>query len=231
MYYIAKLRWLEVLSRICRSLVVGLGLAACSSSGQFNYDVEHTALSLRPADLETHGVGFLTPAAATGSEADKQALAQSFAGALGDARPDVRIRGLAEVLNDVNAADLDQEYKAMYRDYLQTGILDAEVLADVSEVSRVRFLAQLSLAGFTQGNRGRFSFFGLRVLDTKWGTLRVFLQIWDAQIGAVVWEASAELSYAYDSGLENPVTFGRLCQLAADSVFAELPQAGGGSGQ
>ena len=213
-----------------RSTVRGLAvclhllLAACSS-GQLNYNVEHTGLSLGPDDLEADGIGFLTPAAGTGREADKQALAQSFAKALGEARPAVKVRGLAEVLNGVNAANLDQEYKSMYRDYLQTGILDADVLADVGKTSRVRYLAQLSLAGFSQGNRGRFSFFGLRMLDTKQGNLRIFLQIWDAESGTVVWEGSGELNFAYDTGRENPVTFAELCRLTAARIFAELPGA------
>lgn len=201
-----------------------LCIAGCSS-GQLNYNVEHTGLSLGPTDLEAHGIGFLTPAAATGREADKQALAQSFANALVEARPDIRVRGLAEVLNSVNRANLDQEYKAMYRDYLQTGILDADVLAEVGDTSDVRYLAQLSLAGFSQGNRGRLSVFGLRMVDTKQGNLRIFVQIWDSQSGTVVWEGSGELNYAYDTGRENPVSFADLCRLTAARLFAELPGA------
>lgn len=225
MYLQRELRLCGVSIARCLTLCAGLALVACGS-GQLTYNVEHTGLSLGPTDLEAHGIGFLTPAAGTGREADKQALAQSFAKALGQARPAVRVRGLAEVLNSVNAADLDQEYKAMYRDYLQTGILDADVLADVGQTSRVRYLAQLSLAGFSQGNRGRLSFLGLRMLDTKQGNLRIFLQIWDAESGTVVWEGSGELNFAYDTGREHPVTFAELCRLTAARLFAELPGAG-----
>lgn len=215
------------LAGICAGfcLALCLGLAGCSTTGQLNYNVEHTGLSLGPTELEAHGIGFLTPAAGTGREADKQALAQSFAKALSEARPEVQVRGLAEVLNSVNKANLDQEYKAMYRDYLQTGILDADVLADVGRTSRVRYLAQLSLASFYQGNRGRLSVFGLRMLDTKQGNLRIFLQIWDAESGIVVWEGSGELNFAYDTGREDPVTFAKLCQLTAERLFANLPGA------
>jgi hypothetical protein len=206
------------------ALGLAMALAACSS-GQLNFTVEHTGLSLAPGDLEARGIGFLTPAAATGSETDKQAFAQNFAKALEKARPGVRIRGLAEVLNAINAGDLDQEYKEMYRDYLQTGILDAAGLADVGRISGVGYLAQLSLAGFGRGDRGRLSVLGLRMVDTKLGNLRIFLQIWDARVGAVVWEGSAELSYAYDTGREKPVTFAELCALAAARLYAELPGA------
>lgn len=201
-----------------------IALTGCNS-GQLIYNVEHTGLSLGPADLELHGIGFLTPAAGTGREADKQALAQNFANALADARPAVTVRGLAEVLNSVNKADLDQQYKAMYRDYLQTGILDADVLAEVGRTSDVRYLAQLSLAGFSQGNRSRLSIFGFRMVDTKQGNLRIFLQIWDAQGGIVVWESSGELNYAYDTGREKPVSFAQLCRLTAERMFGQLPGA------
>lgn len=213
--------------RLLIRVIAGVLLAGAGgcNSGQLIYNVEHTGLSLGPGDLEVHGIGFLTPAAGTGREADKQALAQNFAKALGEARPGVRVRGLAEVLNSVNTANLDQEYKAMYRDYLQTGILDGDVLADVGRTSDVRYLAQLSLAGFSQGNRGRLSVFGFRMVDTKQGNLRIFLQIWDSHSGTVVWESSGELSYAYDTGRENPVTFSELCELTAERMFGELPGA------
>jgi hypothetical protein len=216
----------HTLRSLAGGAVLGLLLAAAGcSSGQLVYNVDHTGLRLGPTDLETDGIGFLTPAAGTGREADKQALAQSFANELERVRPGVAVRGLAEVLNSVNTANLDQQYKAMYRDYLQTGILDADVLAEVGQISEVRYLAQLSLAGFTQGNRSRLSLFGLRIFDTKQGSLRIFLQIWDAQSGTVVWEGSGELNYAYDTGRENPVTFAELCRLTAEQLFARLPGA------
>ena len=216
----------NALKRLAGGGMLGLLLVAGGcNSGQHVYNVDHTGLRLGPTDLEADGIGFLTPAAGTGREADKQALAQSFANELERARPDVAVRGLAEVLNSVNTANLDQEYKAMYRDYLQTGILDADVLAEVGQISEVRYLAQLSLAGFTQGNRGRLSLLGLRIFDTKQGSLRIFLQIWDAQSGTVVWEGSGELNYAYDTGRENPVSFSELCRLTAEKLFARLPGA------
>ena len=214
--------------RTLLSIALLFTLAGCGS-GQLNYDVDYTVLSLQPGDLEANGIGFLTPAAATGSETDKQALAQSFSKSLEAARPNVRIRGLADVLNGINQADLDQQYKEMYRDYLQTGILDANVLKDVQQVTGVRYLAQLSLAGFSQDDQRRLSILGLRLVDTKKGNLRIFLQIWDANRGAVVWEGSVELSYAYDTGRETPVSFSDLCDRAATRLFLSLPGANSGA--
>jgi hypothetical protein len=202
---------------LCTVLAVG-----CSMTDQVRYEVDHTNLGLRAEDIEQYGIGFLTPAAATGQEADKQALAHAFAKELQRLRPTVKVVTLPEILSAVNAADLDQQYKRMYRDYLETGILDGSVLRQVGEVGDVRYLAQMNLAAFTQLSRGRFSFLGLRMVDTKQASLRVFIQVWDSQTGAVAWEGSGELNYAYESAAENPAPFLQAATLAARRMYEGL---------
>jgi hypothetical protein len=196
--------------------------AGCGATDQVRYEMDQSNLSLGPGDLEQHGIGFLTPAAATGQEADKQALAHAFAAQLQLSRPKVKVVSLPAILSAVNAADLDQQYKRMYRDYLETGILEGSVLRRVGEVGGVRYLAQMSLAGFQQQSRGRFSFLGLRLLDTKLASLRVFIQIWDSETGGVAWEGSGELNYAYESAAENPAPFVQAATLAARRMYEEL---------
>jgi hypothetical protein len=206
-------------------LVLSLGLDGCKSMDQVEYKVDHKTLTLAPDDLERHGIGFLTPAAATGREADKQALALSFSKELEQGRPEVKVVPLPTILSKVNEADLDQQYKRMYRDYLETGILEGSILQRIGEVGGVRYLAQLSLADFMQQSRGRFNFLGLRIVDTKQAAMRVFIQIWDSETGAVAWEGSAELNYAYESTTENPTPFLETAALAARRLFADLPGA------
>jgi hypothetical protein len=206
-------------------LAICAGLFACAATDQVRFDMQHNDFTLGPNDLEAGGVGFLTPAAATTREADRQALAQSFARQLQAMRPEVKVVTLSEIVSAVNARDLDQQYKAMYRDYLETSILEGSTLKQVGETGGVRYLAQLSLASFAQGNRGRFSFLGVRIFDTKLGNLRVFIQIWDSETAAVAWEGGAELNYAYDTGAEDPVTFLEITRLAAERLFSELPGA------
>jgi hypothetical protein len=171
------------------------------------------------------GCGFLTPSAATGREADKQALALSFATRLEADRTDLRVVPLPAILSAVNAAELDQDYKQMFRDYLETGILDGALLKRIGEISQVRYLAQLNLASFEQASRGRFSLVGLRFVDTKQANIRVFLQIWDSQTGSVAWEGGGEVNYAFESMTERPVTFQQVSATAADRIYAGLPRS------
>jgi len=197
--------------------------SGCTFMDQIDYKSEHTAISLGPNDLELYGIGFLTPSAATGREADKQALAMGFSHKLQEMRPEVRVLPLPNVLSAMNGADLDVVYKQMYRDYLETGILEGSILTRISEVANVRYFAQLSLSSFKQTSLGRFSFLGMRISHTEVANLRVFVQIWDARHADIAWEGFTELNYAYETGAEKPVTFADISQLAAERLFADLP--------
>ncbi len=205
-------------------LIASMTIIGCSAIDQVRYDAEYTAISLGPNDLEEGGIGFLTPSAATGREADKQALAMSFAKKLQEMRPDVSVVPLPEVLSAVNAVDLDEEYKKMYRDYLETGILEGSILRRFADLGSIRYFAQLSLASFTQGSRGRFSFLGLAISHTASANMRVFVQIWDARNAKVAWEGYTELNYAYETSAEKPVTFHDVAELAAEKMFLQLPE-------
>ncbi|MDP7041114.1 MAG: hypothetical protein QGF91_00525, partial [Gammaproteobacteria bacterium] len=148
-----------------------------------------------------------------------------FAGELATVRPGVRVAALPEVLSAVNESGLAKEYKQMYRDYLETGILEQKVLQDIGNASGVRYLAQLSLAGFDQGGNKRFGFLGLRLVDTQKANMRVFMQIWDSETGRVAWEGAEEVNYAFDSSSEMPVTFKTIAEMTAREMFAVLPGA------
>jgi hypothetical protein len=195
----------------------------CSVTNQLNFKTERTTISLGPGDLERDGLGFLTPSAATGRESDKQALAMSFALQLQEMRPELTVKPLSAVLTAVNAADLEAEYKTMYRDYLETGILEGSTLQNIGEVAEVRYLVQLSLASFKQESSSRWSFLGIKISHTEIATLRVFAQIWDSQDAEIAWEGSTETSMAYDTGKERPVAFTRVAEVTAEKLFCCLP--------
>jgi hypothetical protein len=205
------------------SCLIASTITGCSAIDQVRYDADFTVISLGPNDLEEGGIGFLTPSAATGRESDKQALAMSFAKKLQEMRPDVTVVPLPDILSAVNAADLDEEYKQTYRDYRETGILEGSILRRFAELGSIRYFAQLSLASFTQGSRGRFSLLGLSISHTASANMRVFIQIWDAHNAKVAWEGYTELNYAYETSAEKPVTFHVVAELAAEKMFDQLP--------
>lgn len=210
---------------IAMTLVATLSLAGCANTAQLSANTEATDFSLDPVAFRTEGVGFLTPVSATGQEANRLALALAFADSLADAREELRVVSLAEVLSAVNRAGLASEYKAMIDAYAATGIMEKRTLQRVGEASGARYLGLLGLADFDQGVNKRFSIGGLRLLDTKLSSIRLSWQIWDSATGAIAWEGIDEIHYAYDTGREHPVSFGFVAGQAAANLVARIPLA------
>ena len=197
--------------------------AGCNLSPQRQGNVQILPMQLSAYDLESGGLAFLTPSSATGQEEDRQALALAFLGVLTKARPQLKVVSLPATLTAINAAGLGKEYRAMLEDYRATGLLDRKTLARISELTGVRYLALLKLAGFKQESKGRWGTFGLRVLDTKVTTMRVFLQLWDGKTGAIVWEGSVESTMAFESISEDSVSFQTAVEETARWLIDTLP--------
>jgi len=222
-----------VISKFCRDnlltelfvwvLTVGF-LAGCVSRPQVYSTAQHRAFSLRANDLETHGLALITPSTVTTQEEDKQALALTFAETLIKERPAIRCVTLSETLGAINRNGLAEPYKLMFEEYHYTGILRHDVLQKVGNVTGARYVGQLKLAGFRQNSDSRFSIFGLRVLGTQQADIRLFVQIWNTEDGTIAWEASQELTYAYDDYLEKTITFRAVVEETARRIISLLPQ-------
>jgi heme-degrading monooxygenase HmoA len=138
-------------------------------------------------------------------------------------RPDLNIVSLPETLSAVNREGLTREYRQMFEDYQSTGIFDREILQKVAEVTGMRYLAQLKLGAFRQESRGRFGFLGIRVMETKTSTIRLFLQIWDSRDGSVAWEGAQESTVSHESLEEEYVSMRRIVEESARDLVAQLP--------
>lgn len=185
--------------------------------------VKERNISLQPGDLEAHGIAFVTPSAATGQEEERQAIALIFAETLREKRPNVRVVALAQTLGAVNQAGLADAYRSMYVYHRETGLFKADILAQIGKATRTRYLAQIQVQGFDQDAKERFGAFGLRLVETKRATVRLFFQIWDSQNGTVAWEATDEVHYAYDTVTEEHLTLTRVVGQAAQDLVAKLP--------
>jgi hypothetical protein len=204
--------------RVAALLAVGLALLLSGCASQ-----KFQAINLRSEDLRTGGIAFITPSSVTGQEEDKQALALAFNEVLQNLRPDLRIVPLPQTLSAVNRTGLTREYRQMFEDYRLTGIFDREALQKVAGVTKTRYLAQLKLGAFKQESKSRFGMLGLRVLETKTSTIRLFLQIWDSNDGSVAWEGAQESTVSHESMAEEYVSMKNIVQESARDLVAHLP--------
>lgn len=198
-------------------------LAGCTTGSQVHPTTLHKNLSLPPGALQQYGIAFLTPSTVTGQEQDQQTAALIFAEQMRVQLPAVRVVSLPESLGAINRAGLAPEYRKMVVDYRDTGIFPRDLLTKVGSAIGTRYLVQLKLAGFSQDMRERVSIFGVRLFQTLHANIRLYMQIWDAEAGTIAWEGSEEMSYAYDSSAEVPVTFRRVVEEAAQQLIRNLP--------
>ncbi|HEX7643095.1 MAG TPA: hypothetical protein VF472_12885 [Burkholderiaceae bacterium] len=198
-------------------------LAGCSST-QLHSDDKVQNLSLSGKDFRDNSVAFITPSTNTGAEEDKQALALVFYDVLHDLRPGQRIESLPQALSSINGAGFSERYQRMLQNYRETGIFEKGALKQLSQITGSRYLAQLKLESFRQESKDRFGLFGLRVMETKSADVRVFLQIWDGQNGAIAWEGTEEMNVSRESISEHAIPFKQAVQEAANKLLAQLPK-------
>jgi|SRR3989338_3159874 len=203
--------------------IVVFFLSGCAVTSQKHTTNQALAISLESQMLKSSGIAFITPSSVTGQEEDKQALALAFTGVMKRARPDLRIVPLPETLGAINRAGLAGEYKQMFEDYPLTGIFSRDTLQKVSRVTGTRYLAQLKLGGFRQESKPRWGALGVRILETKTASLRLYLQIWDGENGLIAWEGGQELSSAHESLQEDAISFKEVVEQAAVELIKRLP--------
>lgn len=180
-------------------------------------------INLSSENLRGGGLAIITPSSATGQEEDRQALALAFTEVLLKIRPDLRIVPLPQTLSAINRAGLTREYRQMFEDYRLAGIFDNEALQKVARVTGTRYVAQLKLGAFRQESKDRFGMLGLRVLQTKTSTIRLFLQIWDSTDGSVAWEGAQESTLSHESLAEEYVSMKSIVQESARDLLTRLP--------
>jgi hypothetical protein len=200
-----------------------LGGCATQMSPQTAESVDVSPLTLTRTELEQRGLGFLTPSSVTGQEEDRQALAMAFIEVLATERPDMKLVSLPQALTAINRAGMAVDYRRMIEDYRLTGLLSRDVLKRVGAATGARYLVQLKLAGFNQESRNRWGALGFRIFDTKITNMRLFMQVWDSDDGAIVWEGATETTTAYDSVREDVVTFRSAVHQSAHELVKRLP--------
>ena len=96
----------------------------------------------------------------------------------------------------------------------------------IGDASGVRYLAKLNLGNFNQSSDKRLAIAGIRMFDTWRATIRVHLEVWDAQTGEIAWQGNDELVYAREGVKERPITFRQVADVAARNLVAKVGASG-----
>lgn len=141
-------------------------------------------------------------------------------------RPDIKVVPYWETLSVINREGYTAEYASMLKDYASTGILDRKFLNKLALSLGATYFAQPRILDFTQKQTIRFNPFGLTLFQTYETQIKIYLEIWNAETGAIAWIGVAEANLASDQFMARPVSFEEAAKVTTASLMKKMPPQG-----
>jgi hypothetical protein len=180
--------------------VTSLTLSA-GCSGPFHTADDHVTSAQRAQALDGQALtcepvttlGVVAPA---GIQGLTPTIASALTTALSKTEPRIRAVPMPETVNRLADNDLTGDYGELLAGLGRTGILERERLKRIGAALGSRYVMQPGLAEYSQGVFDKFEFAGFKIVRIRTATLRLWLQIWEAPTGHLLWETTGELTSA-----------------------------------
>ena len=138
-------------------------------------------------------LGLIAPAPLQGFA---PSLSQALTTALTKARPPIQVIPAYETVSRINeqGEGLAQTYANLLSGFATGGILQLQWLRPIGSALGTRYLLLPGLAEFDQLVMDKYEAVGVKLVRTRITTLRLWLQLWDAQTGRMLWESAGEVT-------------------------------------
>lgn len=118
----------------------------------------------------------------------------ALATALAEVSPPIRRISTFETVNRLTDQGLAAEYADLLSGFVRNGILERQRLRRIGSGLGARYVMLPGLAQLDETVIDKFEAAGLKLLRNRVTTLRLWLQLWDAQWGHMVWESAGEVT-------------------------------------
>jgi len=136
-------------------------------------------------------LGVVAPASLQGLS---PTLSLALATALAEVSPPIRGIPTFETVNRLTDQGLAAEYADLLTGFSGNGILERQRLRRIGSGLGSRYVMLPGLAQLDETIIDKFEAVGLKLLRNRVTTLRLWLQLWDAQTGHIVWESAGEIT-------------------------------------
>jgi hypothetical protein len=187
--------------RIAGAILASVAMFSTGCSTPFHLSDEHVTSwpqspSLDVAVLACKPVATLGVVSPAGIQGLSLTVSRALFTALSKASPPIRAIPMPEALNRLTDQGLAGEYAELVASYGRGGIPDRARLERIGAALGSRYVLQPGLAEFSQSVLDKFEFTGLKIVRTRVSTLRMWLQLWDAQTGHLLSESTGEVTVA-----------------------------------
>lgn len=138
-------------------------------------------------------LGLIAPAPLQGFA---PSLSHALTTALAKASPPIQVIPAYETVSRLNeqGQGLAQTYANLLSGFATAGILQLQWLRPIGSALGSRYLLLPGLAEFDQLVMDKYEAVGFKLVRTRITTLRLWLQLWDAQTGYMLWESAGEVT-------------------------------------
>lgn len=179
------------------SIILILAALFTGCSGPFHLSDMHTTSTPRSQSLTVASlarepvatVAMVTPPAFQGYG---PSLSHALSAALSEVSPPIRESPVYETMNRINEKGLAADYAELTSEYARSGILDRQRLKRIGSALGFKYVLQPGIGDFREVLVDRFQFWGWRLVKARAATLRLWLRLWDAETGQILWEAAGE---------------------------------------
>jgi hypothetical protein len=136
-------------------------------------------------------LGVVAPASLQGLS---PTLSLALATALAEVSPPIREIPTFETVNRLTDQGLAAEYADLLTGFARNGILERQRLRRIGSGLGARYVMLPGIAQLDETIIDKFETAGLKLLRNRVTTLRLWLQLWDAQTRHIVWESAGEIT-------------------------------------
>lgn len=208
-------------------ILLSIVVTGCASS-LYGWQVRTSSTpmppSFQPDAFEQHSValfGGITPPVLRGNEV---ALSYGLNQILHKVSPTWKVMSPQELAKRINRQGLAAEYAKMRADFEISHILDGGTLRKIASALGVRYVFQPYLAAFSQTMTDRWTFppIDLRMMQTRSSIMRLSLQLWDAEMGEIVWASIAETTMQNEAVSQDPVYLEDIARATLGSMVEDF---------
>lgn len=211
-----------------------MSAAGCSSS-VLGWHVRTD--STRPPSSFTYRVLEQEPVAIFGAlgmipiEGNEVGVENFLAEILTKVAPRIQVIDPVQSVTRINGSGLVDAYAKMHDSALSSNILAREPLRELGTAVGARYIFQPRLMLFRQflTDRWVFPVFGVRVSQTRATILRLALQLWDAETGALLWFSVAEGTMQSEAMTQDPVYFQDVVRVTLGGMVQDFVTGNTGS--
>jgi hypothetical protein len=136
--------------------------------------------------------------------------------------PEAKFLSINDVTNGINAQGQVELYGELLSAYASHGILERTRLERLGAALGARYVFLPTLTSHTEEMENRWAFFGVRLVQTRIGVIRMALQLWDTKTGMLMWSSISEATLSSEVIRQSRIRLDHSAEIVWTAMLLDL---------